>query len=51
MKMWYCEVTLHNGARVSGVVNAHTQNDARRLVRQTVQGSTARVISITKLSH
>jgi len=46
MKMFYVTVTLRNGARVSGVLNARSEHDARRQVRDTIQGRTARTVVV-----
>jgi type II secretory pathway component PulF len=51
MKMWYCEVVLANGARLTGVINARTEREATRQIRATVQGRDARTVSVVKLSH
>lgn len=44
--MFVCYVTLANGARVSGVINARSFADARQQIRNTEQGATALAIDI-----
>jgi hypothetical protein len=46
--MYYVEVTLANGARVSGVLNARNERHAIAQVRNTVQGKEARAVVATR---
>lgn len=46
--MYYVEVTLRNGARVSGVLNANSERHAIAQVRNTVQGKDVRAVVATR---
>ena len=46
--MFVCYVTLANGARISGVINAASFSDARQQIRNTVQGATARAVDVVR---
>lgn len=46
--MFYVEIVLENGKRVSGVLNARNEKDAIKQVRNTVQGARARTVVATR---
>ena len=46
--MFYVEVTLRNGARISGVLNANNERHAIAQVRNTLEGRDARSVVATR---
>lgn len=46
--MFYVEVVLKNGARISGVLNARNEKHAIAQVRNTIQGRDARTVIATR---
>lgn len=46
--MFVCYVTMANGRRVSGVINARSFADARKQIRNTVQGANALAVDVQR---
>lgn len=51
MKMWWVEVTLANGVRASGAVNARTETQARTLTRAALGRADVARLDVTKIGH